>query len=258
LGPHVQPWSREPRRSALLHCRHHHRHPQVDDSSRTDEAVHRPIHPQRGISGRKRPCQRVASLKRETVAKPRRIANPRPAPLTPLAAAPVAVERIERAIVVLRGHKVLLDSDLATLYEVPTKVLLQAVKRNLERFPQDFMFRLNADEFQLLRSQFVTSNTVGRGGRRYAPYAFSEQGVAMLSSVLSSPRAVAVNIEVMRAFVRLRLILASNKELTRRLDQLEAKTDAKFQAVFEAIRQLMATPEPKKRPFGFVTRNLKQ
>jgi hypothetical protein len=141
-------------------------------------------------------------------------------------AAPIAVERIERAILVLRGHKILLDSDLAALYEVPTKVLLQAVKRNLERFPQDFMFQLDAEEFQRLRSQFVTSNAPGRGGRRYAPYAFTEQGVAMLSTVLNSPRAIAVNIEIMRAFVRLRLILASNKELARRLAALEAKTDA--------------------------------
>jgi hypothetical protein len=167
--------------------------------------------------------------------------------------ATVAVERIERAILVPRGHKVMLDSDLAALYEVPTKVLLQAVKRNLERFPQDFMFQLNAEEFQRLRSQFVTSNVPGRGGRRYAPYAFTEQGVAMLSTVLNSPRAIAVNIEIMRAFVRLRLIFASNKELAQRLDRLEAKTDTKFQAVFEAIRQLMAPPEPKKRPIGFVT-----
>jgi len=169
------------------------------------------------------------------------------------AVVPVAVERIERAILVLRGHKVMLDADLAALYEVSTKVLLQAVKRNLERFPADFMFQLNAEEFQVLRSQFVTSKAPGRGGRRYAPYAFTEQGVAMLSTVLNSPRAVAVNIEIMRAFVRLRLLLASNKELARRLDALEAKTDAQFAAVFEAIRQLMTPPEPKKRPIGFVT-----
>ncbi len=166
---------------------------------------------------------------------------------------PVALERIERAILVLRGHKVMLDSDLAALYEVPTKVLLQAVKRNLERFPQDFMFQVSADEFQRLRSQSVTSNAPGRGGRRYAHYAFTEQGVAMLSTVLNSPRAIAVNIEIMRAFVRLRLILASNEELACRLDRLEARTDARFTTVFEAIRQLMAPPEPKKRPIGFVT-----
>ena len=138
---------------------------------------------------------------------------------------------------------------MATLYEVPTKVLLQAVKRNLERFPADFMFQLERQEVAILRSQFVTSSW---GGRRTIPYAFTEQGVAMLSSVLNSARAVAVNIEIMRAFVRLRMILSSNKELARRFDQLEAKTDAKFKAVFEAIRQLMTPPEPKKRPIGFV------
>ena len=159
-------------------------------------------------------------------------------------------ERIERAIVVLRGHKLMLDKDLAALYAVPTKVLLQAVKRNPERFPSDFMFQLNKQEVAILRSQIVTSSW---GGRRSVPYAFTEQGVAMLSSVLNSPRAIAVNIEIMRAFVRLRLILASNKELSRRLDELEAGTDASFRQVFAVIRQLMAPPEPKKRPIGFVT-----
>ena len=162
-------------------------------------------------------------------------------------------ERIERAILVLRGHKVLLDADLAALYGVATKILLQAVKRNPERFPSDFLFQLNKQEVVSLRSQSVTSNKPGRGGRRYAPYAFTEQGVAMLSTVLNSPRAIAVNIEIMRAFVRLRLIVASNKELARRLDELEAKTDSRFRQVFEAIRQLMAPPERKKRPIGFVT-----
>ena len=165
----------------------------------------------------------------------------------------VPTERIERAILVLRGHKAMLDSDLADLYDVPTKVLLQAVKRNPERFPSDFMFQLNKQEVTCLRSQFVTSNKPGRGGRRYAPYAFTEQGVAMLSSVLNSPRAIAVNIEIMRAFVRLRLILASNKELARWLEELEAKADARFRQVFDAIRQLMVPPEVKKRPIGFVT-----
>ena len=165
----------------------------------------------------------------------------------------VPAERIERAILVLRGHKVMLDKDLAALYGVPTKALLQAVKRNSERFPSDFMLHLEKQEVASLRSQFVTSNKPGRGGRRYAPYAFTEQGVAMLSTVLNSPRAIAVNIEIMRAFVRLRLILASNKELARRLDELEANTGARFRQVFEAIRQLMAPPEPMKRPIGFVT-----
>ena len=167
--------------------------------------------------------------------------------------APIPVERIERVILIVRGHKVMLDTDLAALYEVETRVLVQAVKRNLERFPKDFMFQINNQEVAVLRSQSVISNPPGRGGRRSAPYAFTEQGVAMLSTVLNSPRAIAVNIEIMRAFVRLRLILASNKELARRLDELEAKTDAKFKAVFEAIRQLMAPPEKPKRPIGFIT-----
>src|SRR5437588_1238774 len=121
----------------------------------------------------------------------------------PVKPAAVPTERIERAILLLRDHKVMLDADLATLYAVETRVLVQAVKRNLERFPQDFMFQLDAEEVEVLRSQSVISNAPGRGGRRYAPYAFTEQGVAMLSTVLNSPRAIAVNIEIMRAFVRL-------------------------------------------------------
>ena len=165
---------------------------------------------------------------------------------------PIATERIERAILVLRSHKVLLDSDLADLYQAETRTLVQAVKRNLERFPSNFMFQLNNQELSALRSQSVISNAPGRGGRRTAPYAFTEQGVAMLSTVLNSPRAIAVNIEVMRTFVKLRVMLASNKELARRLDQLEANTDEKFTVVFDAIRQLMAPPEPKKkRGIGF-------
>ena len=166
----------------------------------------------------------------------------------------VPAARIERAILVLRGHKVLLDADLAALYEVPTKVLLQAVKRNLERFPEDFMFQLDKQEFAILRSQIVTSSW---GGRRTVPYAFTEQGVAMLSTVLNSPRAIAVNIEIMRAFVRLRELIASNKELAAKLDQLEKKLTTHDQAITEimhAIRQLMTPPEPaKKRPIGFIT-----
>ena len=169
---------------------------------------------------------------------------------------PVPSERIAHSILLLRGQKVLLDADLAELYGVPTKVLVQAVKRNLERFPEDFMFQLDADEFAALRSQSVTSNT-GRGGRRYAPYAFTEQGVAMLSTVLSSPQAIAVNIEVMRAFVRLREVLAGNKELAAKLGELERKLKGHDQAIagiLDAIRQLMAPPPgPKKRPIGFVT-----
>lgn len=159
---------------------------------------------------------------------------------------------IEQRILLVRGHKVLLDSDLAALYQVQTKVLVQAVKRNVERFPEDFMFQLNTDEFENLRSQIVTSNNGGRGGRRTAPYAFTEQGVAMLSTVLRSPRAITVSIEIMRAFVRLRQVLASHKVLARKLAALEKKYDVQFKAVFEAIRQLMAPPLPKRRGIGFV------
>ncbi|MEQ1880963.1 MAG: ORF6N domain-containing protein [Burkholderiales bacterium] len=166
----------------------------------------------------------------------------------------VPAARIERAILVLRGHKILLDADLAALYEVPTKALLQAVRRNRERFPQDFMFQLDKQEFAILRSQIVTSSW---GGRRTVPCASTEQGVAMLSTVLNSPRAIAVNIEIMRAFVRLRELIASNKELAAKLDQLEKKLtthDKAITKIMHAIRQLMTPPEPaKKRPIGFIT-----
>ena len=162
----------------------------------------------------------------------------------------VPTERIERAILLIRGQKVLLDSDLAELYEVETKALTRAVRRNADRFPDDFMFRLTAEEFDNLKCQTGTSSSWG--GRRYPPYAFTEQGVAMLSSVLRSDRAVAVNIEIMRAFVRLREILSSHAELSRRLDELEKKYDAQFKAVFDAIRQLMIPPDPPtKRRIGF-------
>lgn len=162
----------------------------------------------------------------------------------------VSAIQIERHILLIRGEKVMLDADLATLYEVETRVLTQAVKRNLGRFPADFMFQLSKEEFDHLRSQTVTSSW---GGRRYPPYAFTEQGVAMLSSVLRSERAVQVNVEIMRAFVRLRQMLESNKELARKLDALEQKYDQQFKIVFDAIRQLMTPPDPKqKRPIGFI------
>jgi len=163
----------------------------------------------------------------------------------------VSVERIERAIHVIREQKVILDADLAELYEVETKALVRAVKRNLDRFPDDFMFLLTAEEFEILRCQSGTSSQWG--GRRYPPYAFTEQGVAMLSSVLRSARAVQVNIEIMRAFVRLRQLLASHADLVRKLEALEKKYDAQFNVVFEAIRQLMTPPqpEPKKGCIGF-------
>jgi ORF6N domain len=161
----------------------------------------------------------------------------------------VPMERIERTILVLRGQKVMLDADLAAMYGVETKVLVRAVKRNEERFPSDFMFQLSQDEFENLRFHFGTSRSWG--GRRHLPYAFTEQGVAMLSSVLRSPRAVQVNIEIMRAFVRLRRMLASNAALARRLDDLEKKYDAQFRSVFDAIRALMAPPEKARRSIGF-------
>jgi hypothetical protein len=165
----------------------------------------------------------------------------------------VPPERIERSILLIRSHRVMLDADLAALYGVETKQLIQAVKRNIFRFPSDFMFELSKEEFKNLRSQFGSSSQWG--GRRYPPYAFTEQGVAMLSSILKSRRAVQVNIEIMRTFVRLRRILASHADLARELDDLEKKYDAQFRVVFEAIRQLMASPEPEperpKRRIGF-------
>jgi hypothetical protein len=160
-------------------------------------------------------------------------------------------ERIERSILLLRGHKILLDVHLAALYGVTTKRLNEQVKRNRARFPADFMFQLTTEEVASLRSQFATSNR-GRGGRRYRPYAFTEQGVAMLSTVLNSERAIQVNIEIMRTFVRLRQMLASNAELARKLADLEKKYDAQFRVVFDAIRQLMAPPAPKRRKIGFL------
>jgi hypothetical protein len=162
----------------------------------------------------------------------------------------IPVERIERSILLIRGQKVMLSVHLAELYDVETRALNQAVKRNIIRFPGDFMFQLSEAEAQQLVSQNVIPHKKYFGGS--LPYAFTEQGVAMLSSVLNSERAIKVNIEIMRAFVRLRQILASNKELAKRLDELEKKYDAQFKIVFDAIRQLMAAPEPKKRPIGFL------
>ena len=164
---------------------------------------------------------------------------------------PVLVERIERFILLVRGQKVMLDSHLAELYSVETRMLLQAVNRNQKRFPEDFMFQLSEEEYGALRSQTVISKK-GRGGRRYRPYVFPEQGVAMLSSVLRSERAVQVNIEIMRAFVRLREMIASHKGLARKLEALEKKYDAQFKVVFDAIRELMAPPSPKQRRIGFL------
>jgi len=149
------------------------------------------------------------------------------------------------------------DADLAILYGVTTKVLNQAVQRNIDRFPNDFMFQLTPDEHDSLRSQIVTSK--GKGGRRYAPYVFTEHGVAMLSGVLNSPRAIAVNIEIMRAFIRLRQALSTHSDLSRRLDGLEQKYDSQFKIVFDAIRQLMATPTDLPKPkIGYQTEEQKR
>lgn len=157
---------------------------------------------------------------------------------------------IGRCILLIRGQKVLLDSDLAELYGVETKVLLQAVKRNLERFPEDFMFQLDKSEYENLRSQNVTSSLWG--GRRYQPFVFTEQGVAMLSSVLRSQRAIRVNIEIMRAFVQLRHMLSAHKELAEKLNEMEQRYDSQFSVVFDALRELAIPPETKSRPIGFI------
>jgi hypothetical protein len=157
---------------------------------------------------------------------------------------------VERKILFLRDERVMLDSDLAVLYGVETRSLVRAVKRNLERFPADFMFQLSADEVAILRSQTGISSA-SHGGRRYAPYAFTEHGVAMLAAVLQSPRAVQVSVEVVRAFVRLRVMLAGNADLARKLATLEKKYDAQFKIVFDAIRELMAPPAKSRRRIGF-------
>ena len=168
----------------------------------------------------------------------------------------VPVEIIQSKIYLIRGRKVMLDLDLAALYGVETKVLIQSVKRNLRRFPTDFMFQIVQREHDSLRSQFVTSKK-GRGGRRYLPYVFTEQGVAMLSSVLNSNRAIDVNIQIMRVFTRLREIILSHKDMARKIDDLERKFmdhDQKIVLVFRAIKQLLKEkkePPKPKTPFGF-------
>lgn len=162
----------------------------------------------------------------------------------------VPVERVQQSILFMRKEKVILDADLAELYGVETKALTRAVKRNLERFPHDFMFQLSKEEFEHLRHHFGTSSQWG--GRRYPPYAFTEQGVAMLSSVLRSTRAVQVNIEIMRTFVQLRKESTVNKSLSRRLSKLEQKYDKQFVVVFDALRNLIEPPVTDKQPIGFV------
>jgi hypothetical protein len=188
----------------------------------------------------------------------------------------IPAERIESRIYLIRGEKVILDSDLAELYGVETKALNRAVRRNVERFPRDFMFQLTSKEFdalrcqigtsktesgsnsfmsaEILRSQIVTSKQSGKGGRRYPPHAFTEQGVAMLSGLLNSPRAIAVNIGIMRAFVRLLQLIASNSDLARKLADLESKYDEQFKIVFDAIRELMSPVLPRQsREMSFHT-----
>lgn len=162
------------------------------------------------------------------------------------------IREIESRILLIRGQRVMLSNDLAELYGVQARVLVQSVNRNILRFPADFMFQLTVEEAERLRSQIVTLES-GRGRySKYRPYAFTEQGVAMLASVLRSPQAVAVNIEIVRTFVRLRQLLATNATLSRKLDALERRYDAQFREVFAAIRQLMNPPDaPKKRRIGF-------
>ncbi len=161
----------------------------------------------------------------------------------------IPLERVERLILVVRGQRVMLDADLAKLYGVETKALNRAHARNRARFPTDFAFQLTEAEFTDLRCQFGTSRW---GGRRYRPYALTEQGVAMLSGVLHSRRAIQVNLAIMRTFVRLRQMLASNAHLARKLEELEKRYDSQFSAVFDALRELVTPPEPKKRRIGFL------
>ena len=170
----------------------------------------------------------------------------------------ISVERIEKAIYLIRGEKVMLDRDLAKLYDVSTAALNQAVRRNRDRFPGDFMFQLTAAETaELNRSQIVIGSQKHRNPRS-RPYAFTEQGVAMLSSVLRSKLAITVNIEIMRAFVKLRQIFVSNAELARHLDKLESKYDKQFKVVFDAIRHLMASPVGNRKEIGFRSRQVKK
>ena len=179
----------------------------------------------------------------------------------------IPIDRIEQRIVLLRAQKVMLSPHLAELYGVEPKALLQAVKRNAERFPSDFMFQLTPEEVRRSRSQFVTLNSVSNKRSRsqivilkrgqnikYAPYAFTEQGVAMLSSVLHSKRAIQVNVDIMRAFVRLRQLIASHADLAQKLAELEKKYDAQFKVVFEAIRQLMGPLATPRKQIGFQIR----
>jgi phage regulator Rha-like protein len=169
----------------------------------------------------------------------------------------IPLERIEKAILLIRGEKVILDSNLATLYGVSTARLNQQVNRNIDRFPADFMFRLTRAEFNCLMLQNATSKKA-RGGTRKLPYAFTEHGAIMAANVLSSKRAVEASVQVVRAFVKLRQILASNAQLALKLDELEQRYDRQFKIVFDAIRQLMTPPPAKIRPIGFRPKALKK
>ena len=168
---------------------------------------------------------------------------------------PLSLERIENSIFLIRGYKVMLDEHLAQLYGVTTSALVQAVKRNEGRFPSDFMFQLTPEEYMALRSQIVIS--VGRTGRRYPPFAFTQEGVAMLSSVLRSERAIEANIAIMRTFVKLRELMVSHRELADKITALERRYDVQFKVVFRSIRELIdANPKtvpqiPRKKPLGF-------
>ncbi len=163
-------------------------------------------------------------------------------------------QRVEQSIYFVRGAKVMIDEDLALLYQVETRALVQAVKRNIRRFPEDFMFQLSAGEYEALRSQIVISS--GRTGRRHPPYAFTEQGIAMLSGVLRSDRAIEVNIEIMRAFIRLRSMLREHHELRLQLENLEKKYNHQFKVVFDAIRDLIPPKDTQsKKVIGFGREN---
>ena len=173
------------------------------------------------------------------------------------ATVPLSIEEIAQRILIVRGRRVLLDADLAAFYGETTKRLNQQVNRNRERFPEDFMFQLNAEEFATLRLQFATSSMkgAGHGGRRYAPFAFTEHGAIMASMVLNSARATEVSVHVVRAFIELRNLVAGNKELASKMKRLERKVDSHDQAItglIDSMRQLLAPPDPKKRPIGFV------
>ncbi len=161
----------------------------------------------------------------------------------------IPTQLIENKILFIRGKKIILDRDIAGLYGVPTQRLNEQVKRNIKRFPEDFMFQLTKEEFQILKSHFATSSW---GGTRKLPYAFTEQGVAMLSSVLNSKRAIQVNIQIMRAFTRLREMLATHKELKEKIEAMEKKYDQQFMVIFDAIKSLLETPVKKIGKIGFI------